>query len=368
MKILSRKKQGSIEYYKLLVETKDDLWYLSHIISEGDKVKGITTRKIKLEKETEKKTMIIEIQVERVEFSDTADSLRILGIVIEEKEDVAKGSHHTITLEEGSTFSIEKSEWMKFQRKKFEEALEEKGKPLLIVLMDRDEAIFAKTKQQGYEILTKIKGEVAKKHLDQKQIKKVNFYQELAKLIEDYDKRINPRKIIIASPAFFSEYVANEIINKEISQKILRLTCSSVTESAIEEILKRDEVIKAVKKERITEETLLVDKLLNEISKGAKILKKGTAGENIIPNEGGKSEYGFEQVKKAVEFGAVETLLISEKLLKQMKEKEEYEKLDKLMLEADNIGADVVFISADHEAGRKLIGLGGIAAILRYKI
>jgi len=347
MKILNKKKQGAVEYYKLLVETKDDLWYLSHIISEGDKVKGITTRKVKLEKETEKKTMIIEIQTERIEFSDTTDSLRILGIVIEEKEDIAKGSHHTITLEEGSMFSLEKTNWLKFQRKKFEEALEEKEKPILIVLMEREEAIFAKTKQQGYEVLAKIKGEVAKKQLEQKT--KINFYQDLAKLVEEYDKKVNPRKIIIASPAFFSEYLANEITNKNISQKVLRLTCSSVTESAIEEIMKRDEVIKAVKKERITEESLLVEKLLNEISKNA------------------KAAYGFEEVKKAVEFGACETLLISEKLLKQMKEKEEYEKLDKLMLEADNIGSDIIFISADHSAGKKLIGLGGIAAILRYK-
>jgi protein pelota len=39
-----------------------------------------------------------------------------------------------------------------------------------------------------------------------------------------------------------------------------------------------------------------------------------------------------------------------------------------MMKETDNAGGNVHIISADHEGGKKLDGLGGIAALLRYKM
>ena len=38
------------------------------------------------------------------------------------------------------------------------------------------------------------------------------------------------------------------------------------------------------------------------------------------------------------------------------------------MKTVDSTKGDIIIISSDHEAGKKLDGLGGIAAILRFKL
>ena len=69
--------------------------------------------------------------------------------------------------------------------------------------------------------------------------------------------------------------------------------------------------------------------------------------------------YGLDHVSKAVELGAVDTVLISDKLVKENQE---------LLKNTENNGGTVRIISSEHEAGEKLFNMGGIAAILRYKL
>jgi len=67
--------------------------------------------------------------------------------------------------------------------------------------------------------------------------------------------------------------------------------------------------------------------------------------------------------EKAVEAGAVQMLLVADKFLLDKREKTE-----NLMQNAEKMGAEVHLVNAEHEAGRQLQNLGGVAAILRYKI
>ena len=47
---------------------------------------------------------------------------------------------------------------------------------------------------------------------------------------------------------------------------------------------------------------------------------------------------------------------------------EKREEAEKVMQNAEKTGAEVHLVNAEHEAGNQLQNLGGIAAILRYKI
>ena len=47
---------------------------------------------------------------------------------------------------------------------------------------------------------------------------------------------------------------------------------------------------------------------------------------------------------------------------------DKYGGIENIMKIVDNTKGDILIVSSDHEAGKKLDGLGGIAAILRYKI
>jgi len=108
VKILKKdEKTGTI---RLRVETDDDLWHLYNIVREGDVVHALTERreetasdKIRSER-GEKKKMILGIQVEKVEFHEFSDRLRILGVIVEGPQDL--GSHHTLNIEKGDDLLV----------------------------------------------------------------------------------------------------------------------------------------------------------------------------------------------------------------------------------------------------------------------
>jgi len=94
-----------------------------------------------------------------------------------------------------------------------------------------------------------------------------------------------------------------------------------------------------------------------EIIHEKKILEKFF---DMLGKQKDKTAYGEEAVKKALEYGAVEKLLLSKKLKKADIKK--YEK------QAHETSVGVELISVDTEEGQQFWNLGGIGAILRFKI
>lgn len=334
---------------KLKVEDSDDLWYLSHLIDPGDLVKGKTTRKIKIgdgeNAKSVKKTLVLKIEAETIELTEA--TLRINGLVKEGPEDVPKDSHHSITLEKGSEFLLQKNRWMGYQKQKLEDAGKKKYNYLLC-LFDREEALFALTKKSGYEILAKIQGEVEKK-AKTSEIKK-DFQLEIINALETYSSRYSPERIIIASPAFFKEYLLVKITSAELKKKIVTSTCSDISERSLDEVMRSPELANILKHSRARMEQLLIEELLAEINKSE------------------KAAYGLKEVKQTVNSGAVQKLIITDNFIRRKKTDNKFAEIDALMGSVDASKGEVHVISSENEAGKKLDGLGGIAAILRYKI
>ncbi|MBL7100412.1 MAG: mRNA surveillance protein pelota [Nanoarchaeota archaeon] len=345
-------------FCRLKVDSLDDLWVLSQVIDPKDLVKSRTFRKIKLGKEGDRKSNVVKkpvmltLEVEKVEFHKYSNSLRVAGWVKEGPDDIPLGSHHTIDVEENSVITINKDKWLGFQIEKVKEATSEKVSKVLICVMDRDEACFALMKRYGYEYLSEIKGKVEKKGVEDKSLKEKGFYGQLIVVLEEYVKRYGIEFIIIASPAFWKDDLMKVLKQKNASlaSKVTLATCNSFGKNAINEVLKRPEVKSVLKQERVVKETALVEELMVEISKN-----------NL-------GVYGFDQVKGAAEAGAVKTLLVTDKLIHELREKNEYSKLDSVMRLVDQVKGEIFIISEEHDAGKRLHGLGGIGAVLRYKI
>jgi protein pelota len=94
---------------------------------------------------------------------------------------------------------------------------------------------------------------------------------------------------------------------------------------------------KLTKISRVTEETKAVESLLEAV-----------AGS-------GKAVYGLDNVKNAVESGQVKLLLISDEKIMECEE---------TLNLAVKMRVRIMVISSQHEAGEKLLGLGGIAGLL----
>lgn len=341
-------KKGEV---KVTVESSDDLWYLSTLIEPGDLVSGKTLRKIKVgsaEKASIRKPVFIAIKVEKVEFSKTTQSLRVLGTIIEGPEDVSKGAHHSFNIEIHTRITIKKPRWLSYQVDRLKEAAQSKLPKILICVFDREESFFALMTRSGYRLLSKIKGDVAKKAVDTRP--RGGFYEKIIKQLEEYNERHKLDRIIIASPAFWKEELIKVLKNPDLKRKIIQASCSSADESAITEVLKRDETKEALKLERISKEIKLVESLLKEISKDDKAV------------------YGLKQTKQAADLGAVENLLVSDKLIMKLRQENKFETLDNIMKAVDNSRGKVVVIMSTHAGGKKLDGLGGIGALLRFKL
>ncbi len=350
MQIITKNLKKS--FVKLKIQNLDDLWYLSNIINKGDLIRAQTTRKIKIGKEEQRKQAIVKkkitltIKVEKIDYK--ADVLRVSGEIIECPEDVQKGSWHSFNLTINSVLTITKEEWLKYQLDWLKQASKEKIPKILICCFDREEAYFALLKRAGYEILSHIKGKVVKKAIEEKL--KTTFWQEIAKQIKAYDEKLKLDKVIIASPSFWKEYLVKEIKEPSLKEKIVQASCSSVDKTGLNEILKRPELVNVLKEERVAEEVSLVEQLLIEIKKQ------------------GKVSYGLKETETAITTGAVQTLLVTDSFLKQMREQEKTEKINELMKLTEQMKGSVAIISSEHEGGKKLDSLGGIGALLRYRI
>jgi len=350
MKLILFKKTDA----KVAVENLDDLWYLSSIIDPGDIVEGKTERKIKIGESGDrnqkviKKIVFLKIAIENIEFHQYASILRVSGKIVDGPEDIARGSYHTFNVEPNTTIKIIKEEWLRFQSEKLKEACEKATPKVLICLFDREDCYIAVLTKQGYKILTNLKGNVAKKQETKSMT--TNFYTEILDSLKEYDSRYSASNIILASPAFWKEDFLKNVKDQDIKKKFVLATASSVDEKAINEVLKRPETQTVLKSDRVAKELKLVEQLLDEISKE------------------GLAVYGIKETKTAIDAGAVKILLVTDHIIQKLRLQQKFNSLNKLMKNADKVGADIVIISSDHDAGKKLDGLGGIGSILRYKI
>ena len=90
-------------------------------------------------------------------------------------------------------------------------------------------------------------------------------------------------------------------------------------------------------------ETQEIDELLEEISRD------------------GKVTYGEKFVRNALEIAAVEKLLVTDRFVREGGGEE-------IISMARKTGAKTTVISTAHEGGRRLQALGGVAALLRFRI
>ncbi|MBN1645662.1 mRNA surveillance protein pelota [Candidatus Woesearchaeota archaeon] len=346
MKIIHKDlKAGSI---RLLVDSIDDLWQLSQIIEEGDSVRGQTLRKIKAQgsedsrtAKTTRKPVVLTINIEKVQFSDSTNHLRLLGMITEAPEDIPKGDHHTIDLEPHQQITIIKKGWLQYQLDKLEKATESTGLKKVVLVFDREEAIFVLLTDRGQEILSEHKGNVEKK--DQQTTGSTNFYKELSHLLDEYNSRFEPSAIIIASPSFWKEYLQQEL-SDTVKKKSVLASASQVSTAVIPEIISRKELAATLEEDENAKEAMLVNKVLEAVSKN-------------------KACYGLTECQEKCSLGQIEILLVTQNLISKKRKDNEFEVLESTMKHCEKTKGEVHVLSLNQQ---QVDGLGGIAGVLRW--
>jgi len=335
---------------KIRLENLDDLWHLNNVIEAKDIVFGVTYRrdekaadKIRAEK-VEKRRMWLGVEVEKVEFHEFSDRLRVHGIIREGPQDL--GQYHTINYEVGDEVEIRKGDgksWKSYQIEELEDAEKASNQPIVTMLAIEDgEATFAILRQYGVQYIADISTQLSGKMYPSKDIRSEFYSEVLSKLMQI---RGPNSPLIILGPGFAKEEFAKFAREREplFFKNVKIESTGQAGRVGIQEGIKKGVVSSVVEGSRVEYETRLVERLLAEIGKG----KLATYGKN--------------EVKKALEIGAVDTLLVTDKMLRM-------QTCAELLDIAKSMNAKVAIISTANEAGEKLESLGGIAAILRYKI
>lgn len=352
-------KKGKI---KVQVENLDDLWVLYNIVVSGDTVYATTLRRVKRSKEEgrpdrgERIPLYLGIKVESVVFHQYSTRLRIKGTIISGPEDLATmGAHHTLNIDIDDTVTIVKEKWTGYAIKRLEDAVKASGTPqLLIVAIDAGEATIATASNYRLQITTRITQNLPGKRGKPEEHSQalLRFFSELKRAIELLLSETSVDTVVLAGPGFtkenFIKYLEDK--NPELVRRITLETASSGDINAVNEVIKRGAASRAVLEMRLTKETHLVEELLRRLGKGTRDVS-----------------YGMDRVKKVATLGAIDTLLITDKILREsmMQKKEDF---DQLLKSIERMGGKIVIISTLHTAGEQLSSLGGIAALLRYEI
>jgi protein pelota len=160
--------------------------------------------------------------------------------------------------------------------------------------------------------------------------------------------------IVLAGPGFTKTdalgYIEEEA--PEVAEHVTTVDTSSVGDRGVHEVLKRGAVEEIQRETRIAEESELIDDLTERIAEAAKVA------------------YGPEQVARAAEYGAIKRLLVLDDRLRAERSGEgDWEvDADEIIETTEQKGGEVTGFSGEFDPGRQLANLGGIAALLRYRL
>ncbi|MFX1559957.1 MAG: mRNA surveillance protein pelota [Promethearchaeota archaeon] len=352
-------KEGKIV---LKIETLDDLWHLYNTVGPSDVVISKTSRRVRVgdedsrKSESVRKAMVLKLKVEDVSFHNFSNRVRIKGVILEGPGDLVNiGSYHTINVETGDTLTIIKEHWPKFVLDRLKEAEKSQLRPMcLIVTIEDGTAELFLAADSGIQEAVRVRMSISRKRGDQKSHDATmkDFFADTLLALRSQLEQHEFGLIVIAGPGFVKDHFRDFLIGAKIKDlpPVVVESANSIGVPGAKEILYRGVISKAVIELKVETETRLVEALIEHISK-----------------DDGLGAYGNDEVSNAVQFGAVEELLITDKKLREGDE-EARRWMDSLIRNTEKTRGAFHIVSTEHPAGDQLQRLGGIGAILRFRI
>ncbi len=343
MKIIEQSQDSKTVFIR--IENSDDLWYLKNIISEGDYVRATTFRRqekkddMERQKETVRVPVTVGITVEKVEFQDFSNNLRILGVVVGGEEDLI-GKHQSMTFGPDDNFTLTKNDWSEEQRKMLKEANRTRfSETLYFLAIDDETTDLFLIRSYGLQSIGHVDSHRQGKDFDVA-YSDTPFLTEVAGMINGVVPENST--LVILGPGFERTHFETAFKSTNIHNiKLYNFPANRSDEGAVLEFLQSDASKTLLRDIRIREDITLVSDFLKHIKTD------------------GLATYGYEQVTKAIDSGAVDTLLLSETKFRTEEGKA-------LIKKAEEFRSSIHIVSDSTDQGNILRGFGGYCAILRF--
>ena len=332
--------------YRIRIDCDDDLWTLARLCVKGRSIGMLGERRDQTTagqeggraKAAERKKMWIKLAIESSEFQTFSDNLRVHGIIEEAQFDI--GSHHTHIVEIRDEIELtSQHEFPKVDHDLIAQACSNSGKAkVVIIVVESDEAIMYEITGRGVREVSTWTMRGGGKYTGAKLSEGVSksFFEKISKEANDSIPEGTP--IVICGPGHAREKLA-PLINGPKKLVATSMGGRGAANEVISEGLAGD----ILSEHAVVQETALLEEAWTRISTD------------------GHVAYGREMIIKALEEGAIETLLITAELVRE-------ENWESIVSAMDDIGAKLVQCSTDHDAGEQLVGMGGAVALLRFKV
>lgn len=342
---------------KIRIENTDDLWVLARVISKGMNIGMLGERRDPSTADTgggrakvaERKKMYIRLNVENIEYLEFSDDLRVHGVISEAKFDI--GSHHTHILNIRDEVSlISESGFSKIDVDLLNEAVNSAQKEqIALLVVETDEIIHFAITPRG--ILEKgtwtMRGGGKRGDIKSSSSVAESFRKQVG--AELNDSLGQETVVVIAGPGHAKDRLGSHL-KETFGMKIAKIIPTSMGgRGSANEVLRDGLAGNILSDFAIIKETELLQMAWKSLATDGKIA------------------YGTNMLSRALSEGAIETLLINADLIRSDEKIDEKYWRD-WVKELEQIGAEIVQCSSEHDDGKQLIGMGGAVALLRYSL
>uniref|UniRef100_A0A7E4W2Q3 ERF1_1 domain-containing protein n=1 Tax=Panagrellus redivivus TaxID=6233 RepID=A0A7E4W2Q3_PANRE len=312
MKILDRKlEEDGSGFVQLICDTQDDFWQMLNIVRKGDRIKAWTSRKIK--ELGQRVRCELEIVVTDVGFDPLFKGIRFEGFTETATEYVDKGWGHTLEIGLNQPFKLTKRRWLPIDAQRIKSSLEIRTEHSLaaVVLHEGVAQIYIVQRNMTFTKAT-VNMQVARKRSGfgsghEKSVQE--FLETAAKSFMRHIKVDDVKAVILAGRGFIHNNFRKTLFNvaDQINQpynntqkdKFVLVNVSSGYKHSIKEILSNLATSAALAHTVAKDEVKALDKFMG-----------------MVMNDPSRAFYGYKHVAMANEHVAIDTLLISDALLR----------------------------------------------------
>ncbi|KAH9862775.1 hypothetical protein J1614_010868 [Plenodomus biglobosus] len=369
----------------LLPEEPEDMWHAYNLIQENDRIRAKAVRRVNKTSDSgstssQRIALTLTIAVTSTDFDIGSGQLHVSGRVAVENEHVKLGQHHTLDLELNRNFTLEKADgWDSVALDMLKESCDnDRRAELWAVVLGEGTANICMITEHQTILRQKIEVAVPRKRkggVDGHTKGMTRFFSTtLSTLLRQIDiSNTTPTSpsqgktlpLLLASPGFtataFLAYIRTEATrttNKPLLAllpSIIIAHSSSAHIHSLNEILSSPAITTKLSDTKFARETALMDKF-----------------STLMRLDDGRAWYGPREVERAVDKGAVGrgggVLLINNALFRAQNVRERRRWVGLVDRVRDVEGGEVRVLSSLHESGKRLEGLGGVAAILTYPL
>jgi len=336
---------------QVIIETPEDLYYLSMILRKGDLVYAWTFRQLRVERELgsekgERVRVYVGIELEKIGYSKFTKTMRLTGRVVEAPEDLhIKGSFHTLSIGVGDEVTIIRKEGLGYFDKEILSRATSIIRRVLAISIGDDEVSIGVLSPIGVEL----KGSFP--YYPRRTDKDASIRESVLPVLKEHLEVVrsaydpaNYDEILVLTTERLVEAVKETLESLGIKARIIKV--SEGGEAGIYELLRRQDLRHLFTEIRSLAEAQEANALIEELLKGS---------QRVI--------VGIENVERVTEWGVVEKLIVLDELFFDEATRE---RIFNIISRLQN--SKFLIVDGESETGRVLKRLGGIVARTFYTL